>query len=377
MKMDASRCVSLVSVLMFHGCSTEGSSSGGASDVATDGGPGSMEAGATDSPNDTGTLYLSADRCDFETLDGYVVRDAKRGRDIPVYVRAPLNTTGPLPIVVWSHGGGSDPPTNPSSRFGSRDWGDALAGACYVTVSPSHLQDDGPAICAKLGGSSAECAKLRPSFDAEYDRPLDLSSVIDDLDGIEANFPSLKGRLDRTRMAVGGHSFGSYGPMVLAGGTPTLLPSQGKWNVADARPRAFLTLSPQGPGRFGWLDGAWERVNKPIFVGTGDGDCSNNEQAPDRRVGFDQMPAGEKYRMVIGSTGAVHATFNLNKCGVPYTFSCGACKPELETPFQDWVRSAGIAFLDAYVKGYPAGLSWIRSTSLATVSAGVARIDTK
>src|SRR5207244_281867 len=75
------------------------------------------------------------------------------------------------------------------------------------------------------------------------DRARDISLVIDSLADLEVRFPELKGKMDRTKIGVGGHSYGAFTAMLLGGartfGNPPLL-------VADPRVTAILAMSPQG-----------------------------------------------------------------------------------------------------------------------------------
>ena len=99
-------------------------------------------------PAQTG-LYLPAQTYSTAVLDNYTVRDIAHSRDIPILIRYPLGTSGPLPMILWSHGGGAqvngkhnaaeadcDPPRG---RFGQHHHRDAPGGAVGRTGSPSRV----------------------------------------------------------------------------------------------------------------------------------------------------------------------------------------------------------------------------------------------
>ena len=131
----------------------------------------------------------------------------------------------------------------------------------------------------------------------------------------------------------------------------------------DPRPRCFLALSPQGPGRFGWKDDSWREIFRPVMTMTGLGDYSNGEQAPDRLVPFERMPPPDKFRVFLDSTNALHLTFNLNGSG-PNDSSA-------------YLTSAGLAFFDAFLRDRPEARAWLSSAHLPLWSDNVARLDRK
>jgi len=164
------------------------------------------------------------------------------------------------------------------------------------------------------------------------DRPRDAKAVLDDLDAIENFFPAIKGRINRNAIGVAGHSFGSYTAMTLAGGRVNLAGAPGHTDdsFADARPKAFLALSAQGPGHFGWKENSYREVTRPVMFQTGLGDyVGEAEQAPSRVRPHRLVAPGDNFLFFINSLDATHNTFNLNNNG----------RPE----FGQWIVSAGLA----------------------------------
>lgn len=309
-------------------------------------------------PN-TPFFYRPAQTFTTATLDGYTVQDAAHNRQIPIFIRYPQNATGQLPLILWSHGGNADA----NGKYGNQQWGTFLAQSGYIVIHQSHL-----------GRSAAEFAALCSEFNVpnlqqcadsfgtlEVDRPRDANAVLADLDAIENNFPQIRGRIDRTKIAVAGHSFGSYTAMTLAGGRVELTPQFNDVSFANPLPRAFLTLSPQGPGRFGWKNNSWREIVRPVLLATGPSDNTPGEQAADRIVPFGLMPTGNKYLFYLNHPDSTHETFNLNN----------GAHPE----FSQWLASYSLAFLDAKLKNRIEAQTYLFSSRINRASSKTATIS--
>ncbi|WP_067889970.1 alpha/beta hydrolase family protein [Nocardia vaccinii] len=150
-----------------------------------------------------------------------------RGRDLPVRVSAP--TTGrDLPVVVFSHG----------MTLTMDDYA-PLAGFWaahgFVVIQPTHLDSLG-----------------LPPDDPRTPliwriRTTDLTRILDQLDAIEAAVPGLSGRIDRERIAAGGHSWGAQTASTLAGARVLDNGTPGE-SMADSRVGAAVLLSLPGTG---------------------------------------------------------------------------------------------------------------------------------
>lgn len=113
-----------------------------------------------------------------------------RGEDLQVRVSAP--TTGrDLPVIVFSHGYGW-------SMDGYAPLADFWAARGFVVLQPTHLDSRTLSLPAEDPRTP-----LIWRFRVE-----DLKRVLDRLDLLEASVPGLSGRLDPSRIAVAGHSWG-------------------------------------------------------------------------------------------------------------------------------------------------------------------------
>lgn len=129
------------------------------------------------------------------------------GRPVDLQVRATFPVSGSdLPIILLSHGHG--PSNNLSSLNGYAPLANRWAALGFVVLQPTHLSS----------------ATLRERLSAEPGAPYfwksraeDVSWLIDGLDLVEQSVPQLAGRLDRSRIAVAGHSLGGFTASLLLG----------------------------------------------------------------------------------------------------------------------------------------------------------------
>lgn len=244
--------------------------------------------------------------------------------------------TGPFPVFVWSHGmGGSKDGYQPLVRY----W----AEHGYVVVQPTHAD-------SLTGRSASDRQKFLQRelrlTDNWLERPKQISAVIDAFPEIERRVPELRGKLDGKRIAVGGHSFGAHTAELLAG--TAVLPRFGSArSFADARPLAFVWISPQGPGAL-FRSESWRGIDRPVLMISGDQDSSPiTGQTPAWRMeAWKNLPNGSK--ALVWVKDAAHGFGGI--AGVRFPGSGEPNPKQVEA-----VQRATIAFLDAYVKGDPRG----------------------
>ena len=333
---------------------------------------GGGDASSRESAMSSAALYAPPERYAVATLDGYTV-DARYGagarayrRAVPLFIRYPLGASRRLPLVLWSHGGA----LTDDGKYQNDAWGNALARAGYIVVHMSHRQTgrlEQALLAAEFGIAPRA---MDQELVANLVRPRDAIATLNDLDGIEAAFPALRGRIDRERVGVGGHSRGAYTARTVACAR-IALPNDPDYSFLavaptntplKVQPKAFLANSPQGPGRFGFKDDSWRECRRPDLTQSGDGDLAA-ERPADRIKPFELMPPGDKFRMFIADPNTSHATFNLRN--------------EAHPQFVAYVRSTGLAFFDAYLRGLPEAQAWLRSGSLEVVSGQVATLTSR
>ena len=184
-----------------------------------------------------------------QALGGTVARlrsplDARRGAE-------PLRSSGPRPLVLWSHGAASN-------RFANVSLAEVLASHGYVVAAPDHR---GHTTADEMWGIS-ELERAQ----AAYDRPIDLARVLDALllrsrgaDHV------LAGLLDEGRIAVAGHSFGGRTALGLIGAEFDVARQQRECaaGVDDRNCHALPVFAPHATERYRFHD---PRVSAALLV---------------------------------------------------------------------------------------------------------------
>lgn len=284
--------------------------------------PAKKPAGAAASPADGETSPVGV-------IPTTLLHDAQRNKDLDISISYPTRG-GPFPVIIFSHGYGS---SNRAYEPMVAHW----TSHGYVVIRPAHadadklreaLRDMGAARREQQQQGRRERRKpptpeqqqpapFRPNppesiWDKEReplwrDRARDVSLVIDSLGELETRFPELKGKMDTKKIGLGGHSYGAFTVLLLAGmktfSTPPL-------QLIDPRVNAVLAMSPQGiAANRGLTAESWRDVKVPAMymTGTRDFGAAETETPLWRRDPFEHSPAGDKYFVLV--EGARHLTF--------------------------------------------------------------------
>jgi pimeloyl-ACP methyl ester carboxylesterase len=175
------------------------------------------------------------------------------GRAVDLQVRVSAPTTGRnLPILLLSHGHGSS--NNLSSLNGYGPLANFFAAHGFVVIQPTHL--DSKTLNLPTDGPEG------PLY--WRSRVQDMKRILDQLDLLEADVPELKGRLDRSRVVVVGHSMGGHTAGMLLGAR-LIDPTDGvQVNMIEPRIKAGVLLGAPGNGGTDLSPNAAEHY--PIFL---------------------------------------------------------------------------------------------------------------
>jgi dienelactone hydrolase len=258
----------------------------------------------------------------------------------PLNVRVTFPTIGSnLPVIVFSHGlGGSKDAYQPLASY----W----AEHGYVVVQPSHAD-------AGVLGQPGAIANLSKYTTNWQERPQEIKMLIDALSKLDQT-AELRGRLDLSRIGMGGHSFGAHTTQLVAGTKVSALARAG--TLEDPRPKAFLMISPQGSGPL-FPIGSWKGITRPVLMVSGDNDKSpiGGQPASWRREVWDGFPAGDKYLLWVKD--AYHGFGGIS--GRVRFPGSGQLDPnQVET-----VQEVTLAFWNAYLKGNRSAKSSLLGTS--------------
>lgn len=270
-----------------------------------------------------------------------VLHDDARDRDIPIKAYYPSAGDGTFPVIVFSHGLGG-------SREGYEYLGRQWSANGYVVIHTQHPGSDDKV----WRGNSNPMEAMRTAANGvnAIARPRDVSFVLDQLDKIE-ELTELKGKLDKTRIGVSGHSFGAQTTLLLAGqqlGGAAAQRAIGK--LSDERVKAVIPMSAPVPRDKASLDAAFADVRVPVFIMTGTLDDSpiNDTKAADRRLPFDHMTSSPAFLLIL--TGGDHMVFSGRSRGVVR---------QADNAHQQIIRAGSTAFWDAYLKDDARARKWL------------------
>ncbi len=196
------------------------------------------------------------------------------GRIVDLQMRVSAPATGSdLPIILLSHGQGFS--NNLSSLNGYGPLAHFWAAHGFVVIQPTHLGSKTIATDPETPGA--------PTF--WRSRVDDMTQILDRLDVVEASLPGLAGRLDRSRIAVAGHSMGGHTAGMLLGAQLTDPEDGTVVDKADRRIKAGVVMAAPGDGGASLNDFAtnalpffrhpsFAEMTTPALVVVGDRDAS-------------------------------------------------------------------------------------------------------
>lgn len=316
---------------------------------------------------------------EVQRIDRASIRDASRERSIVASILIPEGE-GPFPLIVFSHGygGSKDAYQRITTQWASHG---------YVVIQPTHA--DSGAI-----QSIGDLFEVRDIWKNERppqwkDRVADLSLVVDSIDGLERRHRELRGKVDRTRIGVAGHSYGALTTELIAG--TTSFAENPPLELLDDRVDAAIAMSPEGRSDdLGFTGESFSTIAVPMMFMSGSLDrAAGGHPAEWRKEAFEYASSGGKYLVFI--EGARHASFSgrlldqkessgrrrgvrRNQTGAGLF---GSIDLEKEARILSWINGASLAFWDATLKESAAARQFLASDALVEASDGAVELKRK
>ena len=197
-------------------------------------------------------------------------------------------------------------------------------------------------------------------------RVRDLELLLANVTTLEGQIPAFAGKVDVSKVAATGHSFGAFSAQQL-GGASALNPDNDEYQYhPNPRVSAVVALNPPGPMFDTITADSWRGMTAPTLISTGTWDVQKGfwEDWKMHLMSWENSPAGNKYALVVN--GADHYLGNL------------ICRTEREHPPQEdalkIVQLTTTAFLDTILKNDKGAGLIFADNYLAEKTQGYAKI---
>jgi predicted dienelactone hydrolase len=298
--------------------------------------------------------------------------DSTRNRSFYVDIYSPRNPPeGKLPVIVFSHGLASRP----------EDYSDAirqLASHGYVVAAPQHPGSDAIWLKEMLRGLHKDIFDINEFSN----RPKDISFVIDELE--RRNAGRFNGKLDLTRVALAGHSFGGYTVLALAGATVDLaylkeeckrpfgglnvsillqcqalrLPPEQLTNLQDSRAAAVFAANPVNRSLFGRK--GLGNIKVPVVMASGSYDPAT-PPALEQAASFTWLTVPDKYWLIV--QGQAHVNFTKVDPGIKNAIESVS---DITLPSQgligNYIKAMALPFFEVYLRKNNTYKPYLRSS---------------
>jgi predicted dienelactone hydrolase len=305
--------------------------------------------------------------------------DLARNRLLLTDVYLP-NISTPAPVIVISHGVGSD-----SSNF--EYLANHLASYGFAVVVPNHPGSDAKQLRSLLDGRASEAAKPQEFVD----RPLDVKHVLDELEMRNKSDSRFKRRLNLQQVGVIGQSFGGYTALALAGAKINFqklgkdcaqqalkdtwnlslllqcraleLPNN-QYNLRDERVKAAIALNPITSSIFG--EAGLKEIQTPVMI-VGSSDDTIAPALYEQILPFSWIANTQKYLVVLeGGThfSAIGASNNsTEQVGLP-----SAIVGDNPAQARRYISILSLPFLETYVVGTSKYIPYLNAAYVRTIS---------
>jgi predicted dienelactone hydrolase len=287
------------------------------------------------------------------------------------------DTTAPIPLVVISHGLGSN-----RQAFGPV--AEHLASYGFGVAAIEHPGSNSTYQQALFQGDADEMFQAAEFFN----RPQDVTFVLDQLQGLSES-GQLDVVLDLDQVGVIGHSFGGYTALALAGATIDfnqlnqscgvdtayfnislllqcraleLDQREAMLDLRDRRVGAIMPVNPVASAVFG--PQSLQQIEIPLLMGTGSQDPVAPALLEQIQV-FTEVRSDDRYLAV--AKGASHDSnlMALQRALLPSLSSLLATDPNL---YQNYFKALAVAFLQRYIAQQPQYQPYLQAAHAKAIS---------
>jgi predicted dienelactone hydrolase len=260
---------------------------------------------------------------------------------IPLKIYLPGDIVNPAPVVLVSHGLGG-------SREGSTYLGEHWSAAGYVVVAIQHPGSDESVWKDAPKLKRMDALKKAANGQSFMARISDVGLVLDYLESsLHSATHPLYQRVDPSRIAMSGHSFGAVTSQAIMGQS-FRQPSDAAF-FSDRIDCVILMSPSQSKGLSN--ESAFGSVTLPVLcmTGTEDGSPLQSEVTPEsRREVYASLPEGQAYQVVFDE--GVHSIFS---------------DRHQDRRYHSPIEIITTAFLDAHLKQDSEALDWLRSDEVS------------
>lgn len=301
--------------------------------------------------------------------------DVSRNRVVNTDVYVPV-TSGRRPIVVISHGLGSD-------RTSFAYLAQYLARSGFVVVVPEHPGSNAAQLQALLSGRADTVTDPREFVD----RPLDIKFVLDELTQLQDSNTTLRGRLNLQQVGVVGQSFGGYTALALAGAKinfeqlnndcPALRSSlnvsqllqclavrlpRNEYNLSDSRVKAVIAINPVGSSILGQT--GLSEINIPVMIVAGSADTVT-PALPEQIQPFTWLTTPNKYLALINGGTHFSTIAESPNNALPIPQEAVGASPEIS---RSYIESLSFPFFQTYVAQQPSYINYLNAGYAKAIS---------